>query len=347
MKQRLKKQANEQYPQKNIISEKFFYDSFIGDSVQYDIVESYTKEGRMVVTGSTFSHKIMPVGKRFEIGVSSDCPILKLHFSLEGGCSFESLTANGASIHIPENYCNMFYVPILEGRDIFLNEKTKTFEVYVAHDYLQHLLYAEFEKSFGKLHSAMVNLKPFVLWEKSRPISPSMIRKINEIVQCPYSGQVRQRYLESKLTVLLIDFFLGKQASKFVTDAVKIPKSDYLALVKVEGYIRKNLKKSLSIMDLAEIAGFNATKLKRDFKRVYGITIFKHITALRMEEAKKMITQNGTSVAQAAYEVGYSNPQHFTAAFKRTMGYLPSHLKQVIYSMCCLFLEIPIGLIGL
>ncbi|WP_339713898.1 AraC family transcriptional regulator [uncultured Kriegella sp.] len=347
MKQRLKKQGKEQYPQKNIISEKFFYDSFIGNSVQYDIVESYTKEGRMVVSGSTFSDKVMPVGKRFEMGVSSDCPILKLHFSLEGGGSFESLTADGASIHIPENYCNMFYLPILEGRDIFLNEKIKIFEIYVAHDYLRHLLYAEFEESFGKLHSAMANSKPFVLWEKSKPIAPSMIQKINEIVQCPYSGQVRQRYLESKLTVLLIDFFLGKQTSKVLKGDVKIPKSDYLALVKVEGYIRKNLKKPLSIMDLAEVAGFNATKLKRDFKRVYGITIFKHITALRMEEAKKMITQDGTSIAQAAYEVGYSNPQHFTTAFKRTMGYLPSHLKQVIYSICSLFLEIPASLIGL
>ena len=95
------------------------------------------------------------------------------------------------------------------------------------------------------------------------------------------------------------------------------------------------------------MAGFNATKLKRDFKKVYGTTVYKYITGLRMEEAKKRIVEDHISIAQAAYEVGYSNPQHFTAAFKRTMGYLPSLLRQATYSICSLFLEIPYSLIGL
>jgi AraC-like DNA-binding protein len=283
----------------------------------------------------------------FEVGVSSDRPILKFHFTLEGGYSYESRIVDETSIHIPENYCNMFYLPIMEGKDIFLNEKSKIFEIYVAHDYLQHLLRSELKKPFLKLHSAISNLKPFMLWEKSRPISQLLISKVNEILQCPYTGQVRQRYLESKLTALLIDFLLGKHTSKVLESNIKIPDADYLTLVKVESHIRKNLKKPLNIMNLAELAGFNATKLKRDFKKVYGTTVYKYITGLRMEEAKKRIVEDHISVAQAAYEVGYSNPQHFTAAFKRTMGYLPSLLRQATYSICSLFLEIPYSLIGL
>lgn len=221
----------------------------------------------------------------------------------------------------------MYYFPNLEGKELIISKKAKIFEIYVAPAYLQHLLYPDFKESSEKLQRSIARLKPFALWEKSRPIFPPLISKINDIITCPYMGKVRQRYLESKLTALLIDFLLAKQTSGVQKVDVKIPEVDYLTLVKLEGYIRKNLKKPLSISDLAEIAGFNPTKLKRDFKKVYGVTTFKYITGLRMEEAKKMIVEDGASITQAAFEVGYSNPQHFTAAFKRTMGYLPGLLR--------------------
>lgn len=327
MEWRLKKQGNEQYLYRNIVAEEFFRNSYLENSVQYNVVEIKNKEGMAEVACSAFFHKMMPRAAGFEVGVSGDSPVLKFHFTLEGEYSYESLTADETSIHIPESYCNMYYLPILEGKDIFLNEKSKIFEIYVAHDYLQYLLRSEFKNSFVKLHNAIFNLKPFKLWEKSRPISPLLIGKVHEILQCPYTGQVRQRYLESKLTALLIDFLWAKNTSKVLEGRITIPDGDYLTLVKVEAHIRNNLKKPLNIINLAELAGFNATKLKRDFKKVYGTTIYKYITGLRMEEAKKKIVEDHISVAQAAYEVGYSNPQHFTAAFKRTMGYLPSLLR--------------------
>jgi AraC-like DNA-binding protein len=330
--------------QRNIVTEEFFKNSYIENSVQYNVVETDIKEGGIEVASSAFLHKMTPMSTGFEVGISSDRPILKFHFTLEGEYSFESLSTDGTPIHIPASYCNMYYLPILEGKDIFLNGKSK---IFVAHDYLQYLLRSELKKPFVKLHSAISNLKPFLLWEKSRPISPLLISKVHEILQCPYKGHVRQRYLESKLTALLIDFLLGKHTVKVMESNIVIPDADYLSLVKVEAYIRKNLKKPLNIINLAELAGFNATKLKRDFKKVYGTTVYKYITGLRMEEAKKRIVEDHISVAQAAYEVGYSNPQHFTTAFKRTMGYLPSLLRQAMYSLCSLFLEIPYSLIGL
>lgn len=224
----------------------------------------------------------------------------------------------------------MFYYPTTEGRDIFFKSNAKLFEIYVKPSLLQNLLGTEFENSFKKLKEAIVNSNSFVLWDKSKFIPPNIRSKINEIIQCPYKGEIRKTYLESKLTVLLIDFLLGRQTSKLSKNNIKLLNSDYLALVKVEAYIRNNLKEPLKILDLADIAGFNTTKLKRDFKKVYGVPVFKYITALRMEAAKSLITQDGATIAFAAYEVGYANPQHFTTAFKRTMGYLPSELKPAV-----------------
>ncbi|SHN20796.1 AraC-type DNA-binding protein [Cyclobacterium lianum] len=324
---RLENQDNISYLSRNISIDTFFRDSFIENSVQFGIVEIQQKEGKVLVSGSTFSNEVSAASERFEMGVSGDCPLLKFHFSLEGTYTYESQQANEASIYIPDGHCNMYYLPKPAGTEVFTDKKTKFLEIYVAPDYERHTLYPEFKEAFVKLYGSISLSKPFVLWEKSRPIPPPLINKINEIISCPYTGEVRKRYLESKLTALLIDFLLAKQIPGGQKSDVRIPEEDYLTLVKLEGYIRKNLKHSLNIIELAAIAGFNATKLKRDFKKIYGSTIFKYITGLRMEEARKMIVEDGISITQAAYEVGYSNPQHFTAAFKRTMGYLPGKLR--------------------
>jgi len=300
--------------------------------VQYELIETHKADGKIKIAGPKFSFEETAVEERFEMGILSNCPLIKFHFSLEGAYCYESKKAEQSSVHIPENYCNMFFSPHLDGKEIIANEKIKIFEIYVVHDYLQSLLHPTYQESFEKLHSAISELKPFRLWENSKPIPPSFISKINEIISCAYTGQLRQRYLEGKLTALLIDFLMEEQTSELQTNEVKVPEADYLTLVRLESYIKKNLKKSHTILDLAERAGFNPTKLKRDFKKVYGKTVYKYITHLRMEEAEKKIVQNGITVAQAAYEAGYANPQHFTVAFKKTMGYLPSVLnKPFIY----------------
>ncbi|MBM1106629.1 helix-turn-helix domain-containing protein [Aurantibacter crassamenti] len=312
---------------KNIQVEKLFKDAYIENSVQFNAVEVTNKDGIALISGIDFSNKKKLFEFESEIGVTSDEHLIKLHFSLDGKYSYQPLSHIKYLVQIPENHCNMFYYPTTEGRDIFFTGTAKAFEIYVKPNLLQKLLGAEYESSFGKLQDAITNSNSFVLWDKSKFIPPQIRSKINEIIQCPYKGAIRKRYLESKLTVLLLDFLMGRHTSKISNVNVKLLNSDYLALVKVEAYIRQNLKKPLKILDLAEIAGFNATKLKRDFKKVYGVPVFKYITALRMEVAKSLIIQEGATIAHAAYEVGYANPQHFTTAFKRNMGYLPSELK--------------------
>jgi len=320
----------EELLRKEIRVKELFDNGFMDNSVQFNEVEVTTKDNSSFIRGVDFSNGSLLKEFNSEICVSSDEHLIKLHFSLEGTYCYQPLRHIKYLVQIPENHCNMFYYPTTEGRDIFFKGNAKSFEIYVKPSLLKKILGTEFEHSFKKLKDAIQNSSSFVLWDRSKFIPPSIRSNINDIIQCPYNGKIRKTYLESKLTVLMIDFLFGRQTSKLSKKNVKLLNSDYLALVRVEDYIRKNLKEPLKIVDLADLAGFNATKLKRDFKKLYGVTVFKYITALRMEIAKSLITQEDATIAHAAYEVGYANPQHFTTAFKRTMGYVPSELKLTV-----------------
>ncbi|MRH99029.1 helix-turn-helix domain-containing protein [Kriegella sp. EG-1] len=325
----VKNDANARMLHKKVDAKKLFEDSYLENSVQFNVVEIVSSEGVMLIGGIDDADTSQLVAFDSEIRVSCDEPIIKIHFSLEGTYSFQPLSHIDYYVQIPENHCNMCYCPTKDRKDFIFNNTTRIFEIYLKPSSLKELLGAEYNHSFGKLKAAVANSNSYVLWDKSKFIPPNLRSKINEIIQCPYKGEIQKKYLESKLTVLIIDFLMGRQTAALSKAKVKLLNADYLSLVKVEAHIRNNLKAPLKILDLAEIAGFNATKLKRDFKKVYGVPVYKYITALRMEFAKSLIIQENATIAQAAYEVGYSNPQHFTTAFKRTMGYLPSELKSV------------------
>jgi AraC-like DNA-binding protein len=79
-----------------------------------------------------------------------------------------------------------------------------------------------------------------------------------------------------------------------------------------------------TISALARRVGSNECYLKSDFRKRTGLSIGNFVRKLRMERALELIESGNCNILQAAHSVGYSNPSHFSAAFKRFYGRLPS-----------------------
>ncbi|WP_161788446.1 helix-turn-helix domain-containing protein [Desulfonatronum thiodismutans] len=79
-----------------------------------------------------------------------------------------------------------------------------------------------------------------------------------------------------------------------------------------------------TISALARRVGLNECYLKAGFRNRTGLSIGEYVRKLRMEHALELIESGKCSILQVALAVGYSNPSHFSAAFKRFHGRLPS-----------------------
>jgi len=267
-----------------------------------------------------------PEGYSFQ--VSNNFPMFVLHFEIAGNYSYTPEGQQKPLVQIPDLHCNMFYLPSTNGRLDYKGSPRRTLEVVFTLGLIKKMVGKNFKGILEKVDRAVQKDRPFVFWKKPRPISTQVSQTLEEIIACPYSGDLKNTYLKSKITGLLVEFLIETNGNWKPSPVKDLPKMDIDGLRLVEHHIHSNLKKAMPITELATIAGFNGSKLKRDFKRIYGTTIFKYITRLRMARASELIRIEDLSVAQAAYEVGYSNPQHFTNAFKRTYGYLPSLLKK-------------------
>lgn len=254
-----------------------------------------------------------------EIKVQGSC--LGIHFVLEGSYEYKR---NGDSLKMNIPSGSYIILPWSEdhlGLQVS-GENVVALEIFLQEGFLEELLGTAYNvNSFG----FSPNTAKFC-GKKNKPIAMRLQWTIGEILDCNLSSNAKVNYVESKIRLLLIDLFLGQETQIKRDRELLLSETDYETIQNLVHYIETHLKNPLTIKELSAVVGFNTTKLKSYFKKVHGTTIFKYITQLRMEKAKTLILVDNYTIAQAAYEVGYSNPQHFTVAFKKTMGCLPSSL---------------------
>src|SRR5690606_23613949 len=273
----------------------------------------------------------IPKECRFEI--SNNFPVFVLHFEFAGQKRIIPADSQDALVEFSEFQYNLLYLPRTNGTVKCEGDPYRTLEIHFTLDRIKKIVGDDYKEVIKRIDAAITKGKPYAFWRHSNPILPEMEKTLQELMVCSLCGHLKKTYLQSKVTSLMVDV-LVKADEIEQTDAKNVLlKSDLDALQQVDYHIKKNLNKNLTIAELSVIAGFNESKLKRDFKLVYGSTIFKYITKLRMEKAISLIREDGFTIAEAAYEVGYNNPQHFTTAFKRTLGYLPKMLKKIILAI--------------
>jgi AraC-like DNA-binding protein len=104
---------------------------------------------------------------------------------------------------------------------------------------------------------------------------------------------------------------------------VKATPRDMDRIYQARDILYQNYCKPPTIPSLARIVGINQTKLKSLFRITFDMTVGDFIQKRRMEKALELLHDFDLSIAQIAYEVGYSHPANFSAVFKRFYGHLP------------------------
>lgn len=89
-------------------------------------------------------------------------------------------------------------------------------------------------------------------------------------------------------------------------------------------YIHEHFSEELSIDTLAGCAYLSESRFKNKFHTIVGMTPMKYVEYIRIKAAKDALNINKRDITTLAYELGYSSPSHFAAAFRRQTGVTPS-----------------------
>ena len=93
-------------------------------------------------------------------------------------------------------------------------------------------------------------------------------------------------------------------------------------------YIDMHYKDHLTLDDLSKIAGRNKYTLLRSFTKIKGITPYRYLETVRINEAKKLL-ENGMEPIDVAMQTGFVDQSHLTNFFKEFIGLTPKQYQKI------------------
>jgi AraC-like DNA-binding protein len=260
------------------------------------------------------------------IGVDAK-PSVNMNFLLEGGMH-TNFYALGKDFHIHQNQHNLLFTPRPEGKHAFRNGISRAFHISLDLNYFTRLVDFNEEQTASILERIAAG-DAFLASKEMMPVQSRMLSIIQEIRECPLKGGFKKMYLEAKVLELLS--LQLEQSLRPVTESSSLRKPDLDRIRQVREYLDEHYLHPASLPEIARMFGLNDFKLKKGFREQYGTTVFGYVHERRMGLAQKLLHEGIMNVSQVADVVGYENPNHFSAAFKKRFGHSPGHLlKQAV-----------------
>lgn len=161
-------------------------------------------------------------------------------------------------------------------------------------------------------------------------ITPAMQVALRQILDCPYHGSIKYSYLESKVLELLT-LWLEQAFSTYdsATTSLQVAASEDIdRIYHAKDILTRQLDNPPCLVDLAHQVGLNDCTLKRQFRQVFGTTVFGYLHHYRMEQARILLMENRLSISMIARTVGYNNPCSFSTAFRKKFGVSPRAMQR-------------------
>lgn len=98
---------------------------------------------------------------------------------------------------------------------------------------------------------------------------------------------------------------------------------------KANGIIDERFGQELTLDDISKELYVSPQYFSRLYKNEMGVNFIERLTAVRIENAKKLIKENVLSIKEICFKSGYSDPNYFSRLFKKHEGVSPTEfLKQ-------------------
>ena len=159
-------------------------------------------------------------------------------------------------------------------------------------------------------------------------MTADMLNAVNKIINTHYTGATKKIFLESQVMELLSHFF-GLAASHDTNEG-GINALDKEKLQLAKKILLEKLNDPPSLTELSKLTGLNNHKLKKQFKELFGMPVYKYLQNERLSKANYLLRSDDISIQEAAWFVGYESLSSFSNAFLKKFGYRPSEIKRQI-----------------
>ncbi len=191
-----------------------------------------------------------------------------------------------------------------------------------------------FEDKRLLLEPGMAKLLYTILDEAKKTFSiPFSDPKLKKMELHPNPTLGGQQLIKNYLEIFLINImrhltetsrgnkiFLHREelGSKLVKDVIRI--------------LEENLSRPLTVSEISDATGYSRAYIFKEFRAATGKSVMAYFTALKIEEAKRLLREDDMTVKEIAEHLSFDTPNYFSKTFKRQTGLTPSTYKKFALS---------------
>lgn len=253
-----------------------------------------------------------------EVSRNVDKSYLQLHFCIK---NMTKLKFNGGHyvLDLPENKSYLLYNP---EQDLPLHLSMSPGAKVISLLIRIEKFHTFFTQEAGLIHFLSGENKSKKCY-RDKELNPNEMMVLNQIFHYGLHSSLEKLYSKGKVYELISLYFHksdneGIQNCPFLEDEANVEK-----IQKAKQIIIESMTEPPSLTQLAHQINLPLQHLKDGFKHIYGETVFAYLLNYKMEYARKLLTTRKYNITEVSFEVGYSTPSHFIAAFKKKFGATP------------------------
>lgn len=100
------------------------------------------------------------------------------------------------------------------------------------------------------------------------------------------------------------------------------------AVFAVQEHLDREGTRTISVEDMASLAGLEPRTFFRRFRRATGLTPIAYYQLVRMNRARELLSSTRKPIKGVAWDIGYADVAAFTRVFRRTTGLSPSEYRR-------------------
>jgi AraC-like DNA-binding protein len=163
----------------------------------------------------------------------------------------------------------------------------------------------------------------------SLPLDGRMVRAVNQLLACPFTGGARRAFVRSRYLEILASIYqaaVGMPAER-VDTGVSVTPATADAIGRAARRVASRLDRMGSLDEIARDVGISRTRLTHGFRTLMGTSVEAYWQQCRMNYARDRLCHDRIPVSQLAQQLGYAELASFSRAFARAFGTSPSRIR--------------------
>ncbi len=151
----------------------------------------------------------------------------------------------------------------------------------------------------------------------------------NDYITKPFNFEVLNAKIKSLLELKSTMQNTYTKQIKLVTPEISMESADEKLLQEIVSYLEKNITNpQLSVEGLSKQVNMSRSTLYTRLLQLTGETPVEYIRSFRLDKAATLLEKSNMTIAEVAYQVGFTTPNYFARSFKSKFNMLPSEWKR-------------------